>query len=69
MIYVDMLEPHARIAKALGPKWPVEETYRFSLATLRELVRTVDRPLYEEICGVLERGDHIYQPVRKRSRR
>lgn len=56
---------HARIARDLG--WSVEDTYRFSLPTLRELVRDYD--LKGDITTVLLEGHHLTQQAPRRRRR
>lgn len=48
---------HERIAKAL--KWEVQETYHFSLAALRALLRITDPKLYAELGEVILTGDHL----------
>ena len=48
---------HERIAAALG--WSVQETQGFSLQALRDLVRSVDPKLAEEISDLVARGGHI----------
>lgn len=53
----ELEELHERIATVL--KWEVEETYRFSLAALRALVRTEDPGLYQELEDVILRGDYL----------
>ena len=49
---------HDRIAAVLG--WTVEDAQRFSLASLRELVRAVDPKLAAEISAVLAGGDYLW---------
>jgi len=56
---------HARIARDLG--WSVADTYKFSLPTLRELVR--DDKLREEVTQVLVAGHHLSAAAPKRRRR
>ena len=51
---------HERIAAALG--WTVSETQSFSLATLREMVRTVSPKLAHEITVLIETGTYLVQP-------
>jgi hypothetical protein len=49
-----MLTLDERIARALG--WTVGEVQGFSLQSLRELVRSVDPKLAEEISRVVRSG-------------
>lgn len=60
-----MSQLHARIAAALG--WPVSETLRMSLPTLRELVRGVDRDLAAAISAHLATDGHVVQAPAKRT--
>ena len=48
---------HQRIAGALG--WPLEETHKFSLAALRDLVRPVNPALADEMSRSLQSGGHL----------
>lgn len=48
---------HKRIADLLG--WSVEETYGFSLATLRELCRPLSHELVFELDRALRRGERV----------
>jgi hypothetical protein len=48
---------HERIAAALG--WTVKETQSFSLASLREMVRTVSPKLVHEITVRIETGAYL----------
>jgi hypothetical protein len=56
---------HDRIARDLG--WPVADTYKFSLPTLRELVR--DYELREEITQAMIDGHHLAAVGPRRGRR
>ncbi len=49
---------HERIAEVL--RWTVHDVHTASLATLRELVRPVDKVLAEEISRVIRDGGHIH---------
>lgn len=46
-----------RIAACL--KWTVQDTYGFSLESLREMVRPVDRGLAQEVSSIIYSGKHI----------
>lgn len=48
---------HGRIAEVL--KWPVADTYTFSLPALRDLVRYSDPALADEISRVIQGGAYI----------
>jgi hypothetical protein len=50
---------HERIAAALG--WTVQETYGFSLATLREFVRVKHPKLAAAISAAIQSGRHILE--------
>jgi len=56
---------HDRIARDLG--WPVADTYKFSLPTLRELVR--DYELKGDITQALIEGRHLTSAAPERRRR
>lgn len=56
---------HARIARDLG--WSVEDTYKFSLPTLREIVRDYD--LKSDITQVMIGGHHLTERVAPKRRR
>jgi ElaB/YqjD/DUF883 family membrane-anchored ribosome-binding protein/DNA-directed RNA polymerase subunit RPC12/RpoP len=49
---------HDRIAKAL--KWSMKDVQSMSLASLRELVRPVDKKLADEISTVIQKGGHLF---------
>lgn len=53
---------HERIAKCLG--WTVDEVRSFSLASAREMVRTKDAALADEISLVIQQGLHLTEPIR-----
>jgi len=53
---------HQHIADALG--WTIKDVHSYSLATLRDLVRPVDKALSEEITKVIREGGHIRSSLR-----
>jgi hypothetical protein len=48
---------HDRIAKALN--WSIEETWGFSLAAMRELVRPIDPELAQDITLAVGGGSRV----------
>ncbi len=58
---------HERIADALG--WTVYDAKRFSLISLRDVVRPVFPKLAAEITDVITSGKVIIGPALERSRR
>lgn len=58
---------HERIAEALG--WTEKDARSFSLPTLREMLRGKHPDLYAEVTGIIQRGDHILEPVPPPKRR
>lgn len=57
----DGTEIRERIARALGPKWTLRDTYSFSLPTLASFVRGKDDALYAELVDIIERGQHYIE--------
>jgi len=53
------MDLYERIARALD--WPVEEVRRFSLQSLRDLVRPVDPKLAEEMTRAIASGSYIVE--------
>jgi hypothetical protein len=49
---------HQRIANALG--WTVEDTQKFNLHMLREMVRDKDSELARDISVCIRTGNHIF---------
>ena len=62
-----MSDLHNRVAKALG--WPVEETKRLSMQSLRDLVRPVDPDLAQELSYAIQSGAYIRGEPLKKPRR
>lgn len=58
-----MSDLHARIALALG--WPESEVRRFSLLTIREMLRGKHPKLWTEVTVLVESGKHLYQEKEK----
>lgn len=55
---MDLEQAKERIAEVL--KWDRKDVDRFSLPTLREMIREKDPELHQDISDLIERGQHLF---------